>query len=95
MLFRFKRDATAEEVREVELAFAALPSKIGAIVGFEWGTNVSPEGNDQGFTHCFLVTFEDEAGLETYLPHAAHQEFVTLVEPIVDDVLVLDYVADG
>jgi hypothetical protein len=54
---------------------------------------VSPEGLNDGFTHCFFVTFADKAGLETYLPHAAHQEFVSKLKPQLDKVCVLDYVA--
>ena len=72
-------------------AFAALPGKIDAIVDFECGTDVSVEGKADGFTHGFLVTFRDEAGRAAYLPHPAHQEFVKLVGPHVDKVLVFDY----
>lgn len=91
VLFKFKEDATEEQIREIEEAFAELPSKIDAIHDFEWGVNNSPEGHDKGFTHCFLVTFRDEAGREEYLPHEAHQAFVAELLPILDDVLVIDY----
>jgi hypothetical protein len=40
-----------------------------------------------------FVTFKDKAGLETYLPHPAHQAFVGLVKPLLEEVHVLDYVA--
>ncbi|HBJ87677.1 MAG TPA: stress responsive alpha-beta barrel domain protein, partial [Verrucomicrobiales bacterium] len=50
-------------------------------------------GLNDGFTHCFFVTFADKAGLEAYLPHAAHQEFVSKLKPQLDKVCVLDYVA--
>ena len=43
-----------EEIGKVVDAFRALPSKIDAIVDFQWGTNNSPEGLNEGFTHCFL-----------------------------------------
>jgi hypothetical protein len=52
---------------------------------------MSVENLAQGFTHCFLVTFRDEDGRATYLPHAAHQDFVKLVGPRVDKVFVFDY----
>ncbi|QDU38300.1 Stress responsive A/B Barrel Domain protein [Maioricimonas rarisocia] len=91
VLFKFKEDATKEQIREVEEAFAELPSKIDAIHDYEWGTNNSPEGHDKGFTHCFLVTFRDEAGRSEYLPHPAHQAFVKVLRPILDDVTVVDY----
>jgi hypothetical protein len=71
--------------------FAALPKKIEAIIGFECGQDVGVENLSQGFTHGFFVTFRDELGRATYLPHPAHQEFVKLVGPIVDKVLVFDY----
>jgi hypothetical protein len=70
-----------------------LAKKVETVTGFEWGTNVSPEGKDDGFTHCFFVTFKDKAGLEVYLPHPAHQEFISILRPQLDKVLVFDYVA--
>ncbi|MFC7337565.1 Dabb family protein [Haloferula chungangensis] len=93
VLFSFKDDAAAEDISKIEKAFAALPEKIDSIKDFEWGTNVSPEGKAKGFTHCFLVTFKDQAGLEVYLPHEAHQAFVSMLKPSLKDVLVIDYVA--
>lgn len=93
VLFKFKDSATTEQVKAVEEAFKQLPSKIDTIVDFEWGTNVSPEGKDDGFTHCFFVTFKDKAGLETYLPHPDHKAFGSVLRPILDKVLVIDYVA--
>jgi hypothetical protein len=93
VLFKFKADATPQQVQAVETAFAKLPSKIDSIRAYEWGTDVSPEGKAEGFTHCFLVTFADKAGLENYLPHPAHQDFVKVLRPILDKVLVVDYVA--
>ena len=93
VLFKFKSDATPEQVKTVEEAFKALPSKINTIVDLEWGTNVSPEGKNDGFTHCFFVTFNDKAGLDVYLPHPAHKEFGSSLRPILDKVCVVDYVA--
>lgn len=91
VLFKFKEDATEEQIREIETAFAALPSQIDSVQDFEWGVNNSPEGLEKGFTHCFLVTFQNEEGRAAYLPHAAHQAFVAKLRPILDDVLVVDY----
>ena len=71
--------------------FAALEKKIDTIVDFEHGTDVSEENLSQGFTHCFLVTFRDVAGRDTYLPHPAHKKFVELIGDRIDKVLVVDY----
>lgn len=91
VLFKFKDDVTKEQVQEVVDAFSALPEKIDTIVDFECGTDVSVEGKAEGFTHGFVVSFRDEAGRAVYLPHAAHQEFVKLVGPRIDKVLVFDF----
>ncbi len=92
VLFKFKETVTKEQVAEVVAAFGALPGKIDTIRGFEWGTDVSTEMKADGFTHCFVVTFADAKGRDAYLPHAAHDEFVKLVGPRIEKVLVFDYV---
>jgi len=94
VLFRFTDDTTAEQIREIENAFCALPTKIDAVYDFEWGTDVSVEGVQKGFTHCFLVSFLSEEARAEYLPHPAHQEFVELAKPHFADVLVIDYWAN-
>ncbi len=91
VLFAWKADTPEDKLREIESAFAALPGKIDTIRDFEWGTDVSTENRSEGYTHCFLVTFADQAGLEVYGPHPAHQEFVTLIRPHMEKVLVIDY----
>jgi len=93
VLFSFKDSATREDIANVERAFVALKDQIAEIVSLEWGTNVSPEGKDQGYTHCFFATFKNKADLETYLPHPDHQHFGTILRPSLDKVLVLDYIA--
>ncbi len=91
VLFKFKDDAPKEKVKGIEDAFSKLPSQIPEIADYEWGLNNSPEGLDKGFTHCFFVSFKSEADRATYLPHPIHKAFVGLLEPYLDDVLVLDY----
>lgn len=91
VLFGFKDTTTPEQIEQIESAFAALPAKIDEIYDFEWGTDVSVENLAQGFSHCFLVTFQTEQGRNTYLPHPAHQEFGELLNPHLEKVLVIDY----
>lgn len=91
VLFKFKDDASAGEIKKVEDAFRALPSKIREVKALEWGTNNSPENLSQGFTHCFFVSFKSEADRAIYLPHPAHKAFVDILTPYLDKVLVIDY----
>lgn len=92
VLFKFKAGTSAATTAKIERAFAELRARIPQIQGFEWGTDVSTEGKSAGFTHCFVVTFEDAGGRDTYDAHAAHQEFKKLVGPTLAEVLVVDYV---
>ncbi len=91
VLFKFKDNASAADVKKVEEAFAQLPSKIKEIADFEWGLNNSPENINQGFTHCFFVSFKSENDRAVYLPHPAHKAFVDVLKPHLDKVLVIDY----
>jgi heme-degrading monooxygenase HmoA len=81
-------------VKKVEQAFAQLPSQIKEIAGFEWGLDNSPENINQGFTHCFFVSFKSEDDRAAYLPHPAHKAFVDVLKPHLDKVLVIDYWAN-
>ena len=94
VIFQFKAEAPVEKVRGVVEAFRALPAKLPAIKAFEWGTNVSPEGLNQGFTHVFTLTFASKEALEQhYLHEPAHQEFVAMLGGLLEKALVVDYVA--
>lgn len=91
VLFKFKDGTPSAEVKKVEDAFRALPSKIKEIKAFEWGTNNSPEQLAQGFTHCFFLSFTSEKDRDTYLPHPAHKAFGDILGSLLDKVLVIDY----
>lgn len=91
VLFKFKDEASASDVQSVVDAFLELPNQIDAIQKIEWGTNNSPEGLSQGFTHCFFLTFASEADRDAYLPHPDHKAFGGILGPHLDKVLVVDY----
>jgi hypothetical protein len=91
VLFKFKDEATADQVKQVETAFRKLPSEIKEIKSFEWGINNSPENLNQGLTHCFFLSFNSEKDRDAYLPHPAHKAFGAIVKPYIDKVVVVDY----
>jgi len=91
VMFKFKDTSSKEEVQKVVDAFRTLKVSVPQVAAFEYGTNNSPEGLDNGFTHCFLVSFKSEADREVYLPHPKHKEFVEVLKPHLDKVQVLDY----
>ena len=91
VFFSFKQASTPEDVKSVVDAFRDLQNKIDGIKGFEWGTNSSPEGLNQGLTHAFTLTFHSDADRNAYLPHPAHKDFGALLVPYLDKVMVVDY----
>lgn len=91
VLFKFKDSAKPEDIKKVEEAFAALPSKVSQIKGYEWGTNNSPEGLNQGLTHAFFLTFSSDKDRDDYLVHPDHKKFGALLGPYLDKVTVVDY----
>ena len=91
VLFAFKETASAEDVHAIVADFATLPQAIPGIVSYEWGTNVSPEGLNDGFTHCFTLTFARAEDRDAYLVHPAHERFVGTLGKSLARSLVLDY----
>jgi hypothetical protein len=91
VLFKFKDNATAANIKTVEDAFLLLPSKIKSIKNFEYGTNNSPEKLNEGLTHCFFVSFASEKDRDDYLVDPTHKAFVEILKPFLDKAVVVDY----
>lgn len=91
VLFAFKDSASVEQIDAIVDDFGTLKDRIPGIQAYEWGTNVSPEGLNQGFTHCFTLSFASEEDRNIYLMHAAHQAFVGTLGPCLEKSLVVDY----
>lgn len=91
VMFGWKDGTDSAYINKIVAAFKELPTKISSIKSFEWGVNNSSEGLNGGLTHCFFVTFNNEADRSAYLVHPAHKEFVSLLNPAPEKVTVLDY----
>jgi len=89
--FKFKPEAGKGQIDGVVSAFRDLKKKIPAIQEFSWGTNVSPEKHDKGFTHAFILSFKSEKDRDDYLVHPDHKAFGKIVGPVLADVFVIDY----
>jgi hypothetical protein len=88
---KFKADTDAAQIKKIESAFRDLKNKIPQVVSLEWGTDVSTEKRNKGFTHCFFLSFKSESDLKAYSEHAEHKAFVSILRPVMDDVFVLDF----
>jgi hypothetical protein len=90
-LLQFKPHITREQI---ETCFRELGELVGLIPGLQnfcHGQYSSPEGLNDGFTHGFIMTFENAAARDAYLPHPEHERVKELVLPWVERVVVFDF----
>lgn len=91
VLFKFKDHVAAAKIAELIEGYKSLPGKISEMKGFEWGADVSVEGLNEGFTHCFITTFATSEGRDVYIKHPAHDAYVEVLLPNLDKILVADF----
>ncbi len=93
VIFKFRNNATQEQIDTVSKAFQALKDRIPGILSFEAGVNNSPENLHRGMTHVFQLTFVDAGARDAYLPHPEHKAFGDLLGRlgILEEVFVIDY----
>jgi len=91
---KFKEGTTPDQIKAVEEAFRQLKTKIPGVLTLHWGTNISAEKRNKGFTHCFVLTFGSEKDRDAYLVDPAHKAFGQLAGPHLEDVFVIDFVAE-
>jgi hypothetical protein len=78
-------------MQQVTRNFQALPQKIPQILAFEGGPDVSFQQKSGKFTHCFIVTVKNQQELALYGEHPDHKAFSRLVDPMLAEVMVVDY----
>lgn len=90
VLFKVKKEVPESAARDMLTRLVALKESIPGILQASAGVNFCARA--QGYTHGFVVRFQDRAALEAYQPHPAHQSVVEKhVKPISEAVLALDY----
>ncbi|MGL4379977.1 MAG: Dabb family protein [Vibrio sp.] len=91
LLIKFKPTANPAKIEQLRDLFMAMPHQIEGIQSVEWGANDSPEGKNQGYTHCVCMTFADAAARAIYLPHPEHDALKAVFRPLLEDIIVFDY----
>jgi hypothetical protein len=95
VLFKFHDNTSNETVGLIVEAFRVLCAELPFVRDFEWGLNSSTENLNEGYTHCFIVTFANNKDRDAYLPHPAHQAFCrTYLDPNLEKVCVLDFISN-
>jgi len=91
VIFKFNDSSSAEDVQNVADTFYALKKSVPQIKEMEWGINNSPEQFNQGFTHCFIISFKSEKDLADYQNNPSHKAFQEVLKPHMEKVFVVDY----
>ncbi|WP_223192910.1 Dabb family protein [Paenibacillus sedimenti] len=90
--FKFNANYTPQQESQLVETLLAFKNQIPGIVELTAGVNVTEEtDNIHGFTLGLRVTFEDQEALRQYGPHPVHQQFVKMLDGILDSVVVIDY----
>lgn len=90
VLVKPKPDVTDEALAALWAGLGGMQTLIPGITGVAMGGNTSPEQMDRGFTIGFIVTFENAAARDAYLPHPDHLAVVPLVLAVAEETLVFD-----
>jgi hypothetical protein len=73
MLWNYRDDVLPGERARLEAELDALPGKVPSLRGVRWGPVIG--GRNQSFSHCFVMLFDDKAGLDEYATHPDHLHF--------------------
>ena len=91
LLIQFNELASALNISMFFEKIDSIIDRVDGISSIEWGLNDSPEGANKEYTHCVMMTFHDDTARNRYLPHLAHGELKTLLEPLLSDMIIFDY----
>ncbi len=91
VLLKFKPDVPAATIEKLFANLAELKTLIPGIRKFVGGPYSSHEGLNKGFTHGFLMEFDNAAARDVYLPHPEHERVKAAIIPHIDDVVAFDF----
>ncbi len=89
--FKFKPGITNQQMQKVTADFLRLKSLVPQITELEGGPDVAMDKKTGKFTHCFVVTVKSQADLDAYGVHPDHKAFSRSVDPLLAEVMVVDY----
>ena len=91
LLIKFKATAKLSDIEILRKEFYSMVDKIEGVITVEWGLNNSSEGMAKEYSHAVVMSFEDEAARQRYLPHPDHSELKKIFIPLLEDIIVFDY----
>ena len=90
VLFRWKTEATAQQIAAGMEGLRALKDSIPGITALACGADFS--GRAQGYTHALVIRFADRVSFDAYGPHPAHRAVIeSHLKPILEAVIDSDF----
>lgn len=90
VMFQFKEENKEANMARVKTMLEALPGKIESLSSMEVGIDISR--SERSFDLALISKFDDQAGLDAYAPHPAHQEVVSVIKEVTTLSKVVDYI---
>ncbi|MDD5052656.1 MAG: Dabb family protein [Sulfuricurvum sp.] len=89
VMFQFKEENKEVNLIRVKEMLESLPAKIDTLKNMEVGIDISR--SERSFDLVLTSIFDDQAGLDIYVPHPAHQEVVSVIKEVTVLSKVVDY----
>lgn len=90
VMFQFKDENKEANLVRVKTMLDALLGKIESLRSMEVGIDISR--SERSFDMVLVSKFDDQAGLDAYAPHSAHQEVVSVIKEVTTVSKVVDYI---
>ena len=94
VLTKFRPDTSEETISQIYAGLGAVAEKLPGANNFVGGRSESPEQLERGYTHGFVIDFDDWDALRVYADDAEHKalgaQLVAQAIGGVDGILVLD-----
>jgi hypothetical protein len=80
--FQWKPDASESQKNRAAKEIAAFQGRIPGLLQTYVGPNISPRG--RGYTFGGIMQFKDNASVDAYFQHPAHQALLAWLVPLID-----------
>jgi hypothetical protein len=81
-VFQWKPDTSSEQKERATRDIRAFQGTIPGLLETHVGPNISPRGKT--YTFGGIMHFQDQAALDAYVQHPAHQALLTWLVPLID-----------
>ena len=88
-MWSYKPQTPPEERARLEAELMKLPDKVPSLRSVHWGAVTG--GRNQSFSHCFIMLFDDQAGLDAYNTHPDHLHFSGPFKEACETQVVVDF----